>query len=244
MGEIITITHDKPIEVYIARPEGEIKGGVIVIHEVWGLDEHIKTVADRVAKEGFIALAPDLLGDTLDIEQIRTLQADLFDAEKRNAIQPELRRLMAPMHNPEFGEKTTSRLKKCFTHLIEMPETKGNVFVMGFCFGGTYSYNLAIVEPKLKAAAAFYGHSEQDVETLKKIKCPIQAFFGENDERLITALPDLQQRMKEASVNFNSKVYENCGHAFFNDSNKIAYNREAAVDAWNVTLRMFNENLG
>jgi carboxymethylenebutenolidase len=198
-------------------------------------------VADRVAEAGYIALAPEFLADTLDLEALRPMQGDLFDPEKRNAVQPKLRQLMTPMHNPEFGKKTIERLQSCFDYLYAMPEVKEKVAVMGFCFGGTYSFNLASIESKLKVSIPFYGHAEQDVQTLAQIKCPVRAFYGENDERLIEDLPGLTERMNEAGVDFSSKVYEDCGHAFFNDTNKFAYNKAAATDAWQMVQSILDQ---
>jgi carboxymethylenebutenolidase len=138
------------------------------------------------------------------------------------------------MHDPEFGKLTTTRLRACFDYLYNLPQVNQKVAVIGFCFGGTYSYGLAVVEPRLKIALPFYGHSDQSVEELKNISCPIRAFYGQNDQALISSLDDLKSRMAEAGVDFAAKVYPDCGHAFFNDSNPAVYNQAAAVDAWSV----------
>jgi len=234
MGKMLEIQSDKPVNVYLAEPSGEAKGGIIVIHEVWGLDNHIKSVADRYAAEGYIALAPSFFElDELSSDEIAQLKTDLFDEVKRVAIQPQLRKLMAPMQAPEFGALTTSRLRACFEYLYNLPAAQQKVAITGFCFGGTYSYNLAVVEPRLKLALPFYGHSDQSVEDLAKITCPIRAFYGQNDKGLISGLDDLKSRMAEAKVDYKAKVYPDCAHAFFNDSNPVVYNKAAAEDAWN-----------
>lgn len=149
---------------------------------------------------------------------------------------------MAPIQAPGFAESTVDKLNKCFDYLFERAETKQNVAVTGFCFGGTYSFSLAVVEPRLKAAAPFYGHSDQPAEELRQIDCPIMAFYGEKDERLMSSLPDLKERMKQAGVNFKAQVYPNCGHAFFNDTNRFAYNEAAAKDAWQQVLHFLETN--
>jgi carboxymethylenebutenolidase len=233
MGKMIELKADKTIKAYLANPKSEIKGGIIVIHEVWGLVDHIKQVADRYAEAGLVALAPSLLEfPEFNSDQIAEMQKDLFNPATRNEVQPVLRKMMAPMQEPDFGKLTVERLKACFDYLYEMPETNHKIVVTGFCFGGSYSFSLATVEPKLTMAIVFYGHADQPTSELKRIKCPVKAFFGENDERLISQLPDLARRMKEAGVDFESTVYPNCGHAFFNDSNPYAYNQKAARDAW------------
>jgi carboxymethylenebutenolidase len=237
MGQMINISSGQDVEAYLATPNGEIKGAIIVIHEVWGLADHIKDVADRYAGEGYIAIAPELLDD-LDFgsNDVAQLQKDLFNPEKRNATQPILRELMAPINVPEFGQKTTNRLKDCFDYLYNLPQVNKKVAVTGFCFGGTYSYCLAINEPRLKIAMPFYGHADQPTSELASINCPVRAFYGVNDQNLIDKLPDLQERMKQAGVDYESKVYDNAGHAFFNDTNPYAYNEVAAVDSWNIVL--------
>lgn len=229
---------------YLVKPEGPIKGAMIVIHEVWGLTDHVNDIADRVAAEGYIVLAPDLLsGSGIDLESLNDIRDKLFDPEKRAEVQPKIRELMAPIQAPEFALKTVDNTKECFNYLENMEEVNGRIGIMGFCFGGTYSFSLAVHEPKLKLAVPFYGHANFTVEELKNIKCPILAFYGEQDEALIKPLPELKEKMSEAGVNFTAQVYENCGHAFFNDTNKFTYNQAAATDAWEKTLRFLEANI-
>lgn len=244
MGNMIQLEYEGTrLDAYEARPAGEVKGGIIVIHEVWGLSDHIKSVADRFAAEGYIALAPELLAETDIAAHADTLMLDLFNPEKRNETQPKLRALMTPMQEPGFGEKTLGRVKVCFDHLYDMPETHEWVAITGFCFGGSYSFALAVAEPRLKAAVPFYGHADlSDAAKLKQIACPVQAFFGEKDEGLMESLPELKQAMKDAGVDFAATVYPDCGHAFFNDTNPYAYNEAAAKEAWQRTLELLSAN--
>ena len=183
------------VPAYLVTPTGKCRGGLIVIHEVWSLAPHIKDVAERFAAEGYLVLAPDLLSGDIELELITGMQEDLFNPEKRNQAQPELRKHMAPIMNPDFAAKTVERLNDCFEYLYSRPETDKKVGVTGFCFGGTYSFSLAIQEPRLKLAIPFYGHSDQSVDELKKITCRVLAFYGENDENLMKSLPQLKQNM-------------------------------------------------
>lgn len=241
MGEMIDINADQVLNAYLAKPNVPARGAIIVIHEVWGLVDHIKSVADRFASEGYIALAPNLLFE-VDFSNIDLpeLQKKLFDPKTRSEVQPQLRKIMSPMQDPSFGGKTVDRLVACFNYLYDLPESQQKVAVSGFCFGGTYSFALAVSEPRLKIAFPFYGHADQPVDELSKIKCPVRAFYGEKDEGLISGLDDLKKRMSEAQVDFEAKVYPDCGHAFFNDSNPITYNKQAADDAWSIVTNELN----
>jgi carboxymethylenebutenolidase len=245
MAEIQELSSsDGPFPVYVTAASGNTKGGLIVIHEVWGLVDHIKAVADRFAGEGYLVIAPNLLNDLgITNELASSLQEELFDPERRSIAQPKLRELMAPMQAPDFGEKTLARIQACYQYLKEQPGINERIAITGFCFGGTYSFSLAVHEPNLKAAVPFYGHADFSIEELKNIHCPILAFYGKNDERLISQLPQLKEKMSKANVNFTAQVYENCGHAFFNDTNKFTYNQAAASDAWSKTITFLAEHM-
>lgn len=235
--------NDTEFPAYMARPEGKVKGGIIVIHEVWALTDHTKSTADRYAAEGYITLAPNLLTMTNIAEYADTLSLDLFNPEKRNEAQPKLRALMVPMQTQEFVDDTLGKLQVCFDHLYNMPEVNENVAVTGFCFGGGYSYTLAMHEPRLKAAVPFYGRSVSDIDVLRGIKCPVLAFYGETDDALVTQVPELRAKMKEAGVDYEAVIYPGCGHAFFNDANPYAYNESAAQDAWQRTLSFLQQHI-
>jgi carboxymethylenebutenolidase len=236
-------SNEKDFQGYLAEPKGGAKGGVIVIHEVWGLNGHTKDIAERFASEGYVALAPDLLAETDIAKYGDQLQKDLFNPEKRNEAQPKLRKLMAPMNEPGFAERTMAKLQACFDYLYDNPETSQKVAVNGYCFGGSYSFSLAAAEPRLAAAVPFYGHPPENTDELANINCPILAFYGEQDHGLVDDLPKLAQAMKAANVNFTYKVYEGCGHAFFNDTNPYAYNQTAAKDAWQRTLAFLDAHV-
>jgi carboxymethylenebutenolidase len=239
MGKTIKIsTTQGNLSLFVASPNAGIRGGVIIIHEVWGLTDHIKDVTNRVANAGYLAIAPDLLSKDLDIGMISELQEDLFNPERRNDAQPKLRKMLTPLFNSKFSNLTTTKLLDCFSYLYDKSEVKQKIAVIGFCFGGTYSFSLAVKEPRLKLAVPFYGHSDFTIEDMKSIRCPVRAFYGENDENLIHTLPDLKDKMLAAGVDFKAKVYQNCGHAFFNNTNKFAFNQAASIDSWQRVLKL------
>jgi carboxymethylenebutenolidase len=247
MSEMIKLSADgQDFSIYKAEPTAEIKGGVLVIHEVWGLNNHTKDIAGRFAAAGYVALAPDLIGEASPEPKLaKKLQEGLFnpDPKKRSEIQPKLRELMAPIKAPGFAEVTIKKLKSCVEYLSNQTGVGDNIASVGFCFGGTYSFSLAVYELRLKAAVPFYGHADFNTEELGQINCPILAFYGENDKALVDALPELKTKMQAAGVDFSSHVYPNCGHAFFNDTNPYAYNELAAHDAWDKTISFLADKL-
>jgi carboxymethylenebutenolidase len=232
-------------EAYEVLPVGECKGGLIVIHEVWGLTRHIKDMAERYAAQGYHVIAPDLLQQT-DISNHATdqMQKDLFDPKKRNDVQPKLREFMAPLQSPEFAAETMQRLQACFYYVYEKPEVHQKVASLGYCFGGSYSFNLAAREPRLIAAVPYYGHSDQTADELESVNCPILAFYGADDERLMKALPTVEKNMQTAGVDFTKHVYAGAGHAFNNDTNPFAYNKTAATDAWDRSIEFLHNVFG
>ncbi len=244
MGEMVSI--DGTLSAYLSEPaEGvRLKGGLMVIHEVWGLVEHMKGVAERFAAEGYLVIAPDLLGKAgPEPEVAAELQDKLLDPQTRSQIQPKLREAMAPLRAPGFAEKTLAALRVGFEYLAGIPAVAGRIGITGFCFGGTYSFSLAVNEPRLRAAVPFYGHADFSVDQLHGIACPVLAFYGDKDEALVSKLPELKDSMREAGVDFTAVVYPGAGHAFFNDTTKRTYREDASADSWRKTLDFLSANL-
>lgn len=239
LQDIPTDTGAGSISAYVARPDGPVRGGLVLLHEVWGLVGHTRDVADRFAREGYVVVAPDLLADQGITEESTADIGEAIagpDAEARNRAQPKLRALLAPLQDPGFGALTTQRVQACFEFLHDDPEVAGRVGITGFCFGGTYSFSLAVHEPRLLACVPFYGHADFSAEELARIEAPVLAFYGQDDGGLVTALPALESAMAEAGVDFTATVYPDAGHAFFNDSNRFAYRPGPAGDAWSLAL--------
>ncbi len=213
---------------------------VILIHEIWGLNANIRSIADRIAEEGFDVLAPDLMtgsgfAGSLDPQMLK----DMNDPAKRNEAQKKLRAIFAPMHSPQFAKKTIARLKACRDFL-----GKGrNVATVGFCFGGTYSFACACELP-LSAAVVFYGRPPEPLSKVKDIGCPVMAFYGEKDTNILDSLPALEAEMRKRGKVFLPTTYKGCGHAFFNDTNKEMYNRKAADDSWKRMIAFLKERMG
>ncbi len=230
---------------YLVPPTGELKGALIVIHEIWGLVDHIKDVADRFAAQGYLVLAPDLLS-AIGIEA--QVGAELFalrnhpDEKVRTEAQPRLRDAFASLQKPGYSEWAVGALTAAVDYLEARPGVDGRIGVTGFCFGGTYSFAIAAADPRVRAAIPFYGNPGT-VKDYSTISAPILALYGVNDPSLIEALPEVTKKMVDAGVDFTSRVYENTGHAFFNDTNPHSYDAAAAEDAWERAQAFLSRHL-
>ncbi|KAA9111678.1 dienelactone hydrolase family protein [Microbacterium rhizomatis] len=234
------------VRAYRAVPLGTPRGGIVLIHEIWGLVPHIRDIADRLAAEGYVVMAPDLLSDvgiTPEFgEEIQAMLADP-DEERRTAAQPRLRAALAPTRVPDFGHTAVQRLRAVVDALDVEPGVDGRIAVIGFCFGGSYAFALAADDHRVRAAIPFYGQAPE-ADDIARIGCPVLALYGQHDPALIDALPEVRATMAAAGIDFTPIVYPDAGHAFFNDSNAQRYQPEAASDAWDRTLVFLTEKLG
>lgn len=238
MGRALRIQDD--VDGYLAPPEpgAPSRGGLVLIHEAWGLNDHIRGVADRFAAEGYAVLAPDLLGRVGVRPDLGTeLQEALFsdDPDERAEAQPRLRAAMAPISDPAFGAATAAALRRTVDLLLEQPGTGDSVAVTGFCFGGTYSIVAAGADDRVRAAVAFYGLPPRP-ESIGPVSAAILELVGDRDERLMGQLPGAREAFAAAGVDYRDHVYEGVGHAFFNDTNRRTYDADVAADAWRRTL--------
>ncbi len=226
------------VDAYLARPAGAVQGGVVLVHEVWGLQPHIRDVADRFAAEGFVTLAPDLLTRSgIDPQTGAELQRLSFEApeEERVAAQPRLREAFAVGHSPQFAQWAVEVLGRAVDRLVAEPGVDDRIGVVGFCFGGTYAFALAGADSRVRAAVPFYG-SPPDERTLARTTAPVLAFYGSEDRRLMDGLPELERAAAAAGADLTPVVYDGCRHAFFNDTNATTYDETAARDAWRRTI--------
>jgi carboxymethylenebutenolidase len=243
MGQHIRITDT--LEAYRADPTGEVAGAIVVIHEIWGLVPNITDIADRFAAEGYIAVAPDLLSGIgvvpsvgLELQRLMTRA----DEAERTAAQPLLREKLAPSRVPEFADWAVRQLVAAVDYLADLPGVQGRIAVTGFCFGGGYAFALAAADSRIRAALPFYGFPPV-VDAVSTITAPVLAFYGDLDTPLMTSLPDLTATLTGAGVDFEAQVYPGARHAFFNDTNAMTFNAEAAADAWQRSLAFLEARL-
>jgi carboxymethylenebutenolidase len=234
------------IEAYICQPSSSgIFPTLIVIEEIWGLTDHIKDVCDRFAQEGFLVIAPELLDNNIleNLEPTLYKESKSDDANIKHETQSKLRAAMAPNHTKEFFKVTIARLQACVDYALSHRDSNGAIGVVGFSFGGTYAFQLAIHDARIRAVVPFYGIAPDPLESVAKIQAPILTFYGEADSRIISSLPALVEAMKNEGRDFSYMLYPHAGQAFFNDTNKRAYHEDAARDAWEKTLSFLHAQL-
>ena len=212
------------ISGYLARPDGGQKGpGVLICHENRGLTPHIQDVARRFAKEGYAALALDLLsreGGTANMDP--------------DAVPGALTQAGAQRHVNDF--------KAAFEFLNGQDFVEeGRIAMVGFCFGGGITWQASTEIPALKATSAFYGPAP-DLAKVPTIKPAVFGVYAENDARITGAMPQLQQALDGTTVKHELKVYPGVDHAFHNDTGE-RYVEAQATAAWNDTLAWFKDNV-
>jgi carboxymethylenebutenolidase len=208
---------------YLSTP-AEGKGpGLVVIQEWWGLVPHIKDVCDRFAREGYVALAPDLYhGETTRSPDeagklMMALQIDEAEKDMRGAIE----------------------------YLLDLEETGGDeVGVIGFCMGGALALYAASKNRQVGACVVFYGIHPNVRPDLDNLQAPVLGIYAEKDGFVPPdAVRELDAKLKERGKSAEMHIYPDTDHAFFNDTRPEVYNPEAAQDAWRRTLDFFGTHL-
>ena len=216
------------VSAYKARPKGTEKlPAVIVIHANRGLWQHFKDVARRMALEGYIVIAPDLLSRSGG-----TPAGDSRGPEGDAALET-----LAKIPSADLD----ADLVKAVEYLKSSPETTGKVGVIGFCWGGGHVLSLAVNSPVLDAAVSFYG--EQPESGYEKIHANILMNYAENDPRLTAGLPGFEEKMKANNKPYELYVYPGTQHAFHQDDRPDRYVKEAAELAWKRSVEFFGKNL-
>jgi carboxymethylenebutenolidase len=220
---MVTFTSDSTqAQGYLARPAREEPSpAVIVIQEWWGLNDHIKDVADRFAAAGFVALAPDLYHGQV--------------AEEPD----DARKLAMGLDLPH----AVSEMVAAVNYLCGRGDVH-SIGAIGFCMGGSLALLLASKTPRLGGVASFYGGRQLDDADLMQIACPILAVYGGRDQSTPSAMIEHQRDIwTRTGVPHEIVVYEAAGHAFFNDTRPQAYDAAAADDVWQRTLAFFRKQL-
>ena len=231
-GEFVDIKmpDGAPVRAWVVYPERKDKAGVvIVIHEIYGLSDWIRGVADQLAREGFIAVAPDLIsghgpgGGGTD------------SAGSRDDV-VKLIRALTP-------EEVTARLNAVRADAIKLPAANGRTATIGFCWGGGTSFAYAAAQSGVNAAVVYYGTSPEAAD-LAKIKAPVLGLYGGDDARVDATIPPAEAEMKKLGKTYEPHLYDGAGHGFLRaQEDRDGANLKATRQAWPRTLSFLREQL-
>ena len=222
------VSYDAPggkIDGYVARPkQGPTKlPSVLVVHENRGLNPHIQDITRRIALEGFVAFAPDLLtqagGTPANEDQARDMIAKLDPLT------------------------TATNIAIATAHLAALPISSGKVGAVGFCWGGARVNELASVAPPPLAAVVSYYGMQIPARNVGTIKAPLLLHYAGLDDRVNAGITDYKKALDEAGKKYELYIYDGANHAFNNDTNPARYNKEAADLAWKRTIDFLKKNL-
>jgi carboxymethylenebutenolidase len=204
---------------YVALPDEPNGKAVVLIQEWWGLNDHIKDIANRYAGEGYTTIAPDLYRGKIakDSEEASKLMQGLEIEDGLNTIESAMEKAREKYQLESFG-------------------------ITGFCMGGTYALQAACKIEGLKAAAPFYGDVPEEFD-LKNLKCPVLFVSGTRDKWINPEKVGELERIAAANYLPIESVKYDADHAFFNNTRPEVYDKNAAEDAWSKVLKFFGQNL-
>lgn len=216
-----SVTYHDNVQGFLAKPtqQGNYPA-VIMIHEFWGLNDNIKTMAEQLAREGYTVLAVDLYNGQVAGDQTRA------------------RELVSQVNQ----EQATRNLASAVNY-VRTQESAAKVASIGWCFGGGQSLQLAISGQDLDATVIYYGQLTSDKNALQNIQWPVLGIFGDQDQVISTqSVNQFQTALNELGIENEIYMYEGVGHAFANPSG-MNYAPEQTKDAWDKTLRFLNAHL-
>jgi carboxymethylenebutenolidase len=208
---------ERTIKAFVVYPERKDKApAVLVISEIFGLTDWVRSLCDELAENGVIAIAPDLhSGQKFE---------DLDGARKATYALPK--------------EQVKADLDATANYaLTKIPACNGTLAVCGFCWGGGVTFAYANENPKLKAAYSFYGTAPDSADDVKNIACPVYGFYAENDERVNATIPKAEELMKAAGKKYEPVIYKGAGHGFMrsgepDNPNVREGDKKARDEAW------------
>jgi len=215
---------DAEIMAYLAQPAAEgVYPAILVCHENRGLTVHIRDVARRFAKNGYVALAVDLLA-----------REGGTDAHDRDAVPGLLTEAGADRHVSDFVAGSE------YLQTLDFVDGE-RLGMIGFCFGGGITWRVATALPTLSAAAPFYGPAPE-VEQVPNINAAVLGVYAEQDERINAGIEPLEAALEAAGTTYQINIYPGVNHAFHNDTGQ-RYNEEQATQAWEDALAWFAEHV-
>lgn len=231
-GEFIDIAYPggTPLRSYVVYPERRDKAGVvIVIHEIFGLSDWIRGVADQLAADGFIAVAPDLISGLAS-------GGGGTDSTKSRDEVVQLVRKLTP-------EESAARLAAVSTWTRSLASANGKVGTVGFCWGGGRSFQAATAKPPVDAAVVFYGSSPDSAQILE-VRAPVQGHYGGDDARITATVEGTRATLARLGRSYTPFVYEGAGHGFLRQQEaREGANRKASDAAWPRTITFLRQHL-
>lgn len=232
-GEFIDIDFpegDHPIKSWVVYPERPTRAPVvIVIHEIFGLTDWIRAIADDLAKEGYLAIAPDF------ISGMGPGGGGTESFEERDDIVRTIRSLTP--------EDVTKRLNAVRDYAFTIPAATEQIAVIGFCWGGAMSFHYAAAQPGLNAAVVFYGTSPE-TELLQKIEAPVLGLYAEDDARVNVTIEPAAKEMERLGKTFEWYMYPGAGHGFVRQQEgRDGANLSATERAWEQMFIFLHEHL-
>jgi carboxymethylenebutenolidase len=227
-GEVkFNATDGTSIGGYLTRPKGDAaRPAVVVIHPWDGLSDHIRDVARRLAKAGYVALAPDLLSRQGGTSSFASSEAAIAAGRK--------------LDNADIAKDLTGGI-----NYLKRQSFVGasKIGVIGFCWGGGKALMFTTRSKDLAAAVIYYGDNPANLDDVKNITAPVLGQYGGADERITSGVPQLEAAMKKYGKSFEYKIYPGAPHGFNTDTSPRSYREEAAKEAWGRTLEFFKKNL-
>ena len=221
--EWVTIKHgNREVKCWVAYPESKEKAtAVVIIHEIFGLSDWMRGVADQLAEAGYIAIAPDLLsGAGPNGGGTESLGGADGARGKIGSLPP---------------DQITADLNAAVDYVKKLPACNGKVAVGGFCWGGTQTFRFVTNNKEVKAGFAFYGSGTDKPEEIARIQAPVYGFYGGNDARVNATIPKSTELMKTAGKTYEPVVYDGAGHGFMRageDPAGSAENKKARESGW------------
>jgi len=232
-GEYVDVkTSDgQSLRTWVVYPERKDKAGVVlVIHEIFGLSDWIRGVADQLAKDGFIAVAPDFL----------TGKGPGGGGTEAFASRDEVTKTIRSV----TPDQVVAGLNAVRDYAIKLPAANGKSATIGFCWGGSRSFEYAIAQPALNAAVVYYGGNPSDPAALAKIKTPVLGLYGADDARVNATIDPAAAEMQKLGKVYERETYEGAGHGFLRaQAAKEGANRRATEKAWPRTVAFLKKYL-
>lgn len=229
---------DLQINAYLAEPDGEALPAIIVFQEIFGINAHIRDVTERIAREGYVAIAPNIY--------------QRIDPNFETGYTPDDVQLGKQYKAQTTAAELLSDTQAAITYLRDLPQVKGDAIgCIGFCFGGHVAY-LAATLPDIKATASFYGagiatmtpgEGQPTITQTSQIRGTLYAFFGDQDDSIpAEQVEQIAAELAKYHVKHQVFRYPDAGHGFFCDQ-RASYSPDAAADAWSHAKQLFQSTL-